>query len=64
MNLSTFIVLSVLILIVGFAMRSIIKDKKSGKSSCGGDCGGCGSHSLCQNSESLFKEYKKQELHH
>lgn len=25
----------------GLALRSIVRDKKSGKSSCGGDCGKC-----------------------
>ena len=62
MNLSTLLVLCVLILIISFSVRTIIKDKKSGKSS-GGDCGACGSHSLCHDSKSLFEEYRKQELH-
>ena len=44
MNLSTLLVLCVLILIISFSVRTIIKDKKSGKSSCGGDCGACGRH--------------------
>ena len=61
MNLSTLLVLCVLILIISFSVRTIIKDKKSGKSSCGGDCGACGSHSLCHDSKSLFEEYRKQE---
>ena len=60
MNLSTVVVLCVLILIISFSVRTIIKDKKSGKSSCGGDCGACGSHSLCHDSKSLFEEYRKQ----
>lgn len=64
MNLSTFLVLCVLILMVLLCVRTIIKDRKSGKSSCGGDCGACGSHSLCHNSQSVFEEYKKHELHH
>ena len=61
MNLSTFIVLCILILIVIQCIRIIRKDKKSGKS-CGGDCVGCGSQSLCHHSQSIFEEYKK-ELH-
>lgn len=64
MNLSTGIVLLILIMIVAFSIITIRKDKKNGKSSCGGDCGGCGSTSLCHHSQSLFEEYKKQEFHH
>lgn len=63
MNLSTALVLLVVIFIVVLAIRSIIHDKKSGKSSCGGDCGCCGSSSLCHHSHTLFDEYKEKELH-
>ena len=59
MNLSTAIVLLILIVVVFLAIRSIIQDRKNGKSSCGGSCGSCGSHSLCH--KDLYKEYKKQE---
>ena len=38
----TFIVLAVLVVIVCLIVRSMIKDKKSGKSlQCGGDCSKC-----------------------
>ncbi len=40
-NLSTIIVASVLAVIVGLIIYSMIKDKKKGKSSCGGNCAGC-----------------------
>lgn len=62
MNLSTAIVLCVLLIVVALAIKSIRDDKKNGKSSCGGDCGGCG-NSLCHHSTTLFDEYKKGELH-
>ena len=39
MNFSSVIVSIVLIIIVLLAIRSIIRDKKNGKSSCGGSCG-------------------------
>ena len=42
MNLSTLIVLFIVIGIVSLSLRTMINDKKNGKSSCGGDCGGCG----------------------
>lgn len=40
----TVIVGAIVLLCVGLAIRSMIKDKKSGKSSCGGDCSKCGGH--------------------
>ena len=39
--MGTIIVLAVLVAIVGLIVRGIIRDKKSGKSSCGGDCSHC-----------------------
>lgn len=40
--IGTFAVLVVLVLIVCLIVRSMIKDKKSGKSlQCGGDCSKC-----------------------
>ena len=62
MNLSTLIVLLIVIGIAGLAMRTIINDKKSGKSSCGGDCGGCG-NPLCHSSKTIIEDYKRGELH-
>ena len=39
--MGTLIVGAILILIVGLIIRGIVRDKKSGKSSCGGDCSHC-----------------------
>jgi len=40
--MGTVIVLAVLLAVVVFIVRSMIKDKKAGKSlSCGGDCSKC-----------------------
>lgn len=40
--MGTVVVLAILTLVIAFAIRSIYKDKKRGKSiSCGGDCGHC-----------------------
>ena len=57
--MATFLVGAGLLAVVGLIIRSMIRDKKNGKSSCGGSCGSCGSHSLCHRD--LYKEYKKQE---
>ena len=43
--MGTIIVGAVLLLVVGLAVRSMIRDKKAGKSlQCGGDCSKCGGH--------------------
>ncbi len=39
------IIIAVLALVVGLIVRGMIRDKKAGKSSCGGNCGDCG---LCK----------------
>lgn len=39
--MGTIVVLAALVLIVALIVRSMIKDKRSGKSSCGGDCSHC-----------------------
>lgn len=40
-NLATIVVGIVFFAIVGLVIWSMVRDKKSGKSSCGGNCGGC-----------------------
>lgn len=43
--MGTFITLAVLIAIVSMIVRSMVRDKKKGKSlQCGGDCSKCGGH--------------------
>ncbi len=43
--MGTVVVLLLLAAGVGFAVRSMIRDKKSGKSlQCGGDCSHCSGH--------------------
>ncbi|MCR5797288.1 MAG: FeoB-associated Cys-rich membrane protein [Eubacterium sp.] len=41
-NGGTILLTIVLILIIAFIIHSIIRDKKQGKSTCGGDCAHCG----------------------
>lgn len=44
-DMGTIIVLVVLAIIVALIIRSMVKDKKAGKSlQCGGDCSKCGGH--------------------
>ena len=42
--MGTFISLVVVVCLVGRAVRSMIIDIKSGKGSCGGNCGQCKGH--------------------
>ena len=44
-NIGTIIVLLVLVLIVAAIVRTMIRDKRCGKSTCGGNCAHC---SLCK----------------
>lgn len=55
MNPGTFAVSAVLVIIVGLIIYKMIKDKKSGKSSCscGGSCSGCGMAGSCHKSGSI-----------
>ena len=46
-NLATIIVSSVLILIVALVIVSMVKRKKNGTSSCGGNCSGCPMGGTC-----------------
>ncbi len=56
--MGTIVVLVLLILIVALIIRSMIRDKKNGKSiQCGCDCSSCGGH--CSSSASV-KEAKKR----
>lgn len=41
-NLINIAIIALLILIVGFVIRGMIRDRKAGKSSCGGSCASCG----------------------
>lgn len=42
--MGTFITGLIVVICVFFAIRSIVKDRKSGKSHCGGDCSRCKGH--------------------
>ena len=52
MNLSTLIILVILVLLTGAIVRVMIKDKKLGKGcgGCAGGCGGCAGSSMCHGS--------------
>ena len=43
-NIGTILITAGLIVIVALIIRSIVRDKKAGISSCGAKCGGCGAY--------------------
>ena len=46
-NLANIVIIVVLAFVVGLAVRSMIRNKKAGKSSCGCDCASCASRGSC-----------------
>ena len=53
MNFASVVVLIVIVVIAGLALRSIIKDHKNG---CSGDCAGCGK--ACHVTEEELEKIK------
>ena len=47
-NLGTIVITAVLIVIVACILHKIIKDKKHGRSSCGGNCAHCNMCKACR----------------
>lgn len=45
--MGTVLVLAVLLVVVGLIVRGMVRDRKQGKSSCGGDCASC--HGGCSH---------------
>ena len=41
-NAINIVLVLVIAVVVGLILRGMIRDKKAGKSSCGGNCAGCG----------------------
>ncbi len=46
-NLINIVLVAVIVLITGLLIRSMVRDKKAGKSSCGGNCASCGACGGC-----------------
>ncbi len=46
-NLGNIVVIAVLILITVLIIRKLVRDKKSGKSACGCNCGHCAMSGSC-----------------
>ena len=52
-NLINIALVAVLVLIVSLLIRGMIRDRKAGKSACGGNCASCGACSGCSACGSL-----------
>ncbi|MBP5250732.1 MAG: FeoB-associated Cys-rich membrane protein [Lachnospiraceae bacterium] len=50
-NIGTIIVSLILIAVVFFAVRSMIRSKKKGQCSCGGNCGSCSMGCACHKKQ-------------
>ena len=48
-NLSTILISIALSAIVVLIIRGLVRQKKQGKSSCGGNCAGCAACGACHN---------------
>ena len=46
-HIADIVIIAVIALVVFFVVRGMIRDKKAGKSSCGGSCAGCGACAGC-----------------
>ncbi len=46
-NMVNIVLIAVLVLITGLLIYSMIRSKKQGKSSCGGNCSACGACNGC-----------------
>ena len=42
--MGTIVVAVIIVFIVGLIIWKMVKDKRAGKHTCGGDCGSCGGH--------------------
>ena len=54
-NIGTVAVLAIVSAIIGLAIFSIIRDKKKGKSSCGGSCSCCPMGGMCHGTKEKGK---------
>lgn len=54
-DMATVIVLLILAAIIGLAVWSIVKDKRSGKSTCGNNCAHCASAGMCHSAPKKHK---------
>ena len=57
-----FIAAAVLIAIAVLIIRTMVKDRREGKHSCGGNCGACAASCMCRAKLLSAEEMKKNSL--
>ena len=50
-NIGNIVVMIIVAAIIALAIRSVIKDKRSGKGSCGCGCANCAMHGKCHSAK-------------
>ena len=48
-NLASIVVVAIVVLLLALDIRKLVRDRKSGKRSCGGNCAGCAGCSGCSH---------------
>ena len=69
-HIADIVIIAVILTAVFFVIRGMIRDKKAGKSSCGGSCAGCGACAGCsgcgtgegRNARTAEQPLKKQNI--
>lgn len=46
-NIGTILVLAVVLAVVGLVVAGMVRERRQGKSTCGGNCAHCGACSCC-----------------
>lgn len=59
-NLINIMLIAGIALIVALLIRSMIRDKKAGKSACGGNCAGCGACGDCRKGDCMLPRKTKE----
>lgn len=62
-NLVNIALIAALVLIVGLLIRGMIRDRKAGKSPCGGNCASCGACRDCTSCGSCAAAKEKTTAH-
>ena len=50
------VLIALIALAVGLAVRSMLRDRKAGRSACGGNCASCGACGSCGNCGTMPKQ--------
>lgn len=50
-NIATVLICVAVLAVIVLAIAVLIRDKKKGKSSCGGNCGGCPMGGMCHSNK-------------